>query len=344
MNPDSRLLLFARTSLVLLACGTIVFGSQNSHAQSSRTWTDKTGKFSVDAILLKSSTDSVVLKRSDGKEITVPKNRLSKSDLDFLAELDNPAEREPRTTGELLEKIKVAAKAVWAKDKFGGPSNLEVQITASGTPAKNATHIGMFDLRKLTDQEGGDIKQKKPRFQLSDIAKEFEKVERPENEMFEKHPKNGVQVKCVIETEEVVPTQISELVGSFKIQTGGKKTEIKIANISSFVGKPVVNEQASKFGFELSVELEDDKNSAGGKYLTVRVDGKVDDLMDVKVVNAKGKKPENQTGWSHSGSIHGFFFDGAITPDVALVLVAVTDRTEVEIPFEFKSLRIPKKK
>lgn len=50
-----------------------------------RTWKDKTGNFSVDAKLIEVKTDAVVLEKIDGKQITVPKAKLSDKDLEFLS-------------------------------------------------------------------------------------------------------------------------------------------------------------------------------------------------------------------------------------------------------------------
>jgi len=49
-----------------------------------RTWKDKSGNFSVDAKLVEAKTDTVVLGKADGKQITVTKSKLSDADLEFL--------------------------------------------------------------------------------------------------------------------------------------------------------------------------------------------------------------------------------------------------------------------
>ena len=49
-----------------------------------RTWTDATGKFSVTAELVEVRGDKVVLRRQNGKQITVPLAKLSVKDRQFL--------------------------------------------------------------------------------------------------------------------------------------------------------------------------------------------------------------------------------------------------------------------
>ena len=53
----------------------------------SRTWSDASGRFKVDAVLLRVEGASVVLKRADKREVTVPIVNLSEADKDYLREL-----------------------------------------------------------------------------------------------------------------------------------------------------------------------------------------------------------------------------------------------------------------
>lgn len=49
-----------------------------------RTWSDASGSFKLEAQLVKQTGDSVTLRRKDGKEVTLPLVKLSKSDQEFL--------------------------------------------------------------------------------------------------------------------------------------------------------------------------------------------------------------------------------------------------------------------
>lgn len=76
-----------QTRQAALTIAIIVTSSATLTAQR-RTWTDSSGKFSVEAELEDAKQDSVVLKTAAGKSITIPISRLSKSDRDFLASLE----------------------------------------------------------------------------------------------------------------------------------------------------------------------------------------------------------------------------------------------------------------
>ncbi|MBW3598416.1 MAG: hypothetical protein KY475_14230 [Planctomycetes bacterium] len=56
-------------------------------SQVNRTWTDQTGNYQIEATLVETQADAVVLKKLDGKTVTVPISRLSGDDQKFLREL-----------------------------------------------------------------------------------------------------------------------------------------------------------------------------------------------------------------------------------------------------------------
>jgi hypothetical protein len=49
-----------------------------------RTWSDQSGKFKIEGTLVKLENDAVTLKRKDGKEVTLPIEKLSAEDKEFL--------------------------------------------------------------------------------------------------------------------------------------------------------------------------------------------------------------------------------------------------------------------
>ena len=76
--------MISHTSKQQFAIG-ITFALFTSLAWSAdRTWTDATGEFSVIAELVAVRGDKVVLRRQDGKQITVPLAQLSAKDQRFF--------------------------------------------------------------------------------------------------------------------------------------------------------------------------------------------------------------------------------------------------------------------
>jgi hypothetical protein len=64
-----------------------------------RTWTDSTGRFSVEAELAEIKQDSVVLKKASGSTVTVPLSRLSDADREYLKALPRPDAQPSRGEG-----------------------------------------------------------------------------------------------------------------------------------------------------------------------------------------------------------------------------------------------------
>ena len=54
------------------------------------TWHDVTGTYSIEAVFLRSHGGKVTLKRSDGKEITLPLDKLSEEDRAYVAKQVKP--------------------------------------------------------------------------------------------------------------------------------------------------------------------------------------------------------------------------------------------------------------
>ena len=73
---------WSSAALVALAAIALVASAEE------RKWSDKTGKFQVDAELIKVEDGKAVLRRSDGKQVKVPVEHLSDSDQAYLKSLD----------------------------------------------------------------------------------------------------------------------------------------------------------------------------------------------------------------------------------------------------------------
>ena len=64
-------------ALAAASCGTAL-------AAESRTWTDKSGKFTITAELIAVQDGNVVLRQADGSQLTIPIKRLSAADRDLV--------------------------------------------------------------------------------------------------------------------------------------------------------------------------------------------------------------------------------------------------------------------
>lgn len=69
-------------TLVTLAASCLL--SPAGQAAEQRLWKDATGKFQIQAVLVEQTATSVRLQTTDGREISVPVQRLSQADQDYL--------------------------------------------------------------------------------------------------------------------------------------------------------------------------------------------------------------------------------------------------------------------
>lgn len=73
--------------ILLISCPIFLFCVSIQAAHESRTWTDSSGRFEVEAILVKVDGDQVSLKKSDGKFLSLKKSQLSEKDRDYLKQV-----------------------------------------------------------------------------------------------------------------------------------------------------------------------------------------------------------------------------------------------------------------
>jgi S1-C subfamily serine protease len=137
----------------------------------SRTWTDATGKFKVEATLLRIEGENAILKKTDGKDLPVPIQKLSEADQRFIRESQaEPKAGPPDAVVSSIEKqalsLRTAEDAVLFYTKVlvdPGMQDLRPQLEARRgqweTLAKaNSLRMGdkwlsLADAKKLEESE-----------------------------------------------------------------------------------------------------------------------------------------------------------------------------------------------
>ena len=99
---------------------------EKAAATEVRTWNDKSGTHKIEAKLLKVDQGNVVLKRTDGKEVTVPLEKLCDDDQKFVAKI----------SGTKVESAPAPSQRSLADDATGDkPSDVVSQNLPNGVPA-----------------------------------------------------------------------------------------------------------------------------------------------------------------------------------------------------------------
>ena len=81
-------------------------------ADATRTWQDVTGKFVIDARLLRADGAEVVLDTVDGRHITIPIEKLSKADRDYLGSLSDDTSNELRPVNPRRFRVRMGVEVV----------------------------------------------------------------------------------------------------------------------------------------------------------------------------------------------------------------------------------------
>ena len=84
----------------------------------ARTWTDSTGKYTVEAELLDFKDGNVQLKKEDGKTVNVPIEKLSDTDQEYVCKL-KPTKEDAQGNRPAKDDDQAGDKAALAKSKIG---------------------------------------------------------------------------------------------------------------------------------------------------------------------------------------------------------------------------------
>ena len=330
-----------RTSKFFFASVLICVISTSVVAQE-REWTSANGKFTITGKLVETLDGEVKIERSNGKVISVDLKKLSDADQTFLKSLSTAEDAKAEPAKKEAKAPKVKARVQWSKfptfqDGKEEPLDLELLIEAIGPEARNAIYYGMLKIKKL-EADGKTIEPQEDEFRSGDQTKEFVLVKRSENEFFNEHPKDGVRAKLTFDHPETKLKEFTSVEGEFKIRTGGSR---RVAKLPVRLGKDIVSEELKDLGVEVEISQDD-------ATLNIELSGDLTSVYDVKLMDAKGEKPDKLSGngWSGSGQSksYQFFFDdkSAISEDMVFQISIAEDLEEMTIPFNLKEIRVPK--
>lgn len=117
-------------------------GMETAEAMPTRTWSDVTGAFSVEAQFVKFDDGKVKLKKGDGKTVAVPLERLCAEDRDFVAQqiiakraaakADAQPQELSHDNGKMASKSSIAGGGHVVKFKADGDSNYVASVSLHG--------------------------------------------------------------------------------------------------------------------------------------------------------------------------------------------------------------------
>ena len=330
--------------LLPIFCTSVLLISITSTTDAqSRQWSSSTGKFKVEAELIKVDDGKITLKRADnGKVITVALSKLSKADQEYIASMEGGGSTSKSGSGTkntAASEAKVTAKAVWSTPKFVDGKqefDLQLELICKGKAAAEAIEYGMLQVDSVKDSSGNDIEIKKADFR--DVTEEYEKVDR-QDQFFAKHPKNGVRLTVDL-TADASAGKLNDVSGKFKLKTGGEQSKIKLDNVAEMADQEVENAELADLDVKAEIKVD-------GADLRFELDGQHQSIFKVEAVGSNGKPhpKQNGSGSGGGGSLFQYFFhfEDEVPKNISLVIHVVKNLEELEIPFQATNLKIPKK-
>jgi len=143
---------------VFLFAALAVCDGASLHAEP-RTWTDATGRFSVEAELVEHDADRVLLKKLDGEQVAVPLSKLSPADRRYVNDLaERRADKSRVTLGDAtVYRVRVGMEITGVGNATGVVGIVSVptewpEQTVRAVDEQKTSHVGRITYRNL--QEG----------------------------------------------------------------------------------------------------------------------------------------------------------------------------------------------
>lgn len=334
----------------------------SSASGQERMWTSDNGNFQIEATFVEQVDGNVKLMRLDGRVIKVPVRRFSKSDQDYLNKLSSGGSftssgrktksngsaskgSGPKDSSSKLAALNISGQAQWSQDQSFGPDGkqepqaLELVIEAKGEAAANALSFGVLKLKKCKTDKA-DLKPKKEEFSFRDITKKFIKVRRSDNDFFNEHPKDGVRVKLKFNHPKQTIAKFTVVKGKFKIKTGGQRKTVEIDDVRQKLDRNLPNPKLKALGVKAKPTL------ANGS-LGITLQGELDAVINVRLLDDEGNAPEGLVGTSTGGGGGLFSYDfqfeddDSIPEKLTLKIDLVEGLEELTIPFNLQDVEIP---
>ena len=150
-----------RWGVAICFCGWFVAAAT---AAEPRTWTDATGKFKIQAEFVSEQNGSVTLRQTDGSEVEIPINKLSKPDQDYLkTQRDSPFQPktaspfQPRNTPAAGAAAPPAATGRGVIDDSGAFESRLVRVNAASVTPLNLFNSGEGWKVEVVNLQGGEV-------------------------------------------------------------------------------------------------------------------------------------------------------------------------------------------
>ena len=303
----------------------------------ARTWTDVSGKHSVEAEFVALAGDKVTLKTLAGKITSFPLANLSEADRAFAkaqAGGGGAVAAGPMTTTatvSLQESISIDGDG-----KQTSSHNLVVKVELHGGDAAAAYSMGPFKAEPLT-VGGKNIEMEEP-FSIGD----FETIDHSKEGFFAEHPKDGVRVEIEYAGVAKDMAKVDLVKGTVKVLTGGTAKEVVLDDLLKRAAGPIVDPGLAKMGLALKFDRQSFEDQVS---LSVSTKIGAKGLVGLELVDADGKPAENMGGGTGSDGrtmSHSISVEKADLAGLKLKILFRDGGEEKTLPFEVRDVAVEK--
>lgn len=333
MNEPPRVSRFSLPWLFTLVA-LLVTASQTR----AREWTDSTGRYTVEAELVEVTDDKVLLKKTDGRIVSVPLARLSAADRDYVNSLVEQGPNGP----EAAEKA-INQKLTLSYEKpFGvfAPHSVEPlfgTLELTGKAVEQATAYGFVRVKTAKDDTGQVLRLIKSQFSFDDPTKGF-----VEFDSFGKE-NDTATIHLMFERPSTTATHLAVVEGSVRLMTGGRREEVVVDNVLQKSGSTLSAPPLKAAGMRLRAQEPGEGDVEDpAKAISIVVNGPTDILHEIALVDSGGEKLNlGQTSFSFGRTTHYTLESQEKLPaDTKLKLTLVSGQQPMTVPFKFVNVAI----
>lgn len=220
---------------------------------------------------------------------------------------------------------------------------LKLKLELVGAAAGTATHYGKIELKTAEDDRGDALKLQASRF-MRDPSKGFVQIDR--SHMFfgrEEESKGKLEVELNLELPQRSARELALIKGTVTLRTVSQ-ADVLIDKVRSKEGQEIDHQLFKAAGITLKVVRPSGTQAAhAARSLTVEVQGKVDAVLELELLDAAGKDLGGGSFSFGTDTSRTFQLrsDAAMPADAKLKVSVATGWKDVGVPFQFKDIELP---
>jgi hypothetical protein len=251
-----------------------------------------------------------------------------------------------------LKKLVEKREMTLEKSPFAGWENgIELSLHVDGPAVKGARKYGKIKIDKAVDDAGTDL-TKATGDVPSRAMDNLEEVSEPQTfGMDDNQPKpTGFDFDLrLAATSARGAKTIKQLSGSLQVIVGGEKKVVEVKQLKKNVGKTIDDPALKAVG--VTFELVDPAKrglgamilSEAGKSVTAILTGKMDEIAEVRIIDASGEKLNHGSMWSDGDGKRTITYDVEkdLSDDMTLQIEVWPGQKTITVPIEMKDVKLP---